>query len=64
MLKELLTPEIRELLTSKDWRILKEILSEWAPQDIVDLLDSMEEPDKVVLFRILPRDLAQKSSAN
>jgi len=58
MLKELLTPEIRELLTSKDWRILKEILSEWAPQDIVDLLDSMEEPDKVVLFRILPRDLA------
>lgn len=58
MLKELLTPEIKELLVSKDWRILKEILSEWAPQDIVDLLDSIEEPDKVVLFRILPRDLA------
>ncbi len=58
MLKELLTPEIRELLESKDWRTLKEILAEWAAQDIVDLLESVEETDKVVIFRILPRDLA------
>ncbi len=58
MLKELLTPEIKKLLELKDWRTLKEALSEWAGQDIVDLFDSIDEPDKVVLFRILPRDLA------
>ncbi len=58
MLRELLKPEIKELLASKDWRILKEILSEWAAQDIVDLLDSIDATDRVIVFRILPRDLA------
>ena len=58
MLKELLTPEIKKLLELKDWRTLKEALSEWAAQDIVDLLDSIDDSDKVVLFRLLPRDLA------
>ncbi len=58
MLKELLTPEIKELIESKNWRVLKETLAEWAAQDIVDFLDSVEDEEKVIVFRILPRDLA------
>ncbi len=58
MLNELLKPEIRKLFESKDWRILKEILAEWTAQDIVDFLDSVEEDEKVIIFRLLPRDLA------
>lgn len=58
MLKELLTPEIKELIASKDWRTLKEILGEWAAQDIVDLLRSTEGNEKVLIFRLLPRELS------
>lgn len=58
MLKELLTPEIKELFESKDWRTLKETLAEWAAQDIVDLMDSIEGDEKAIIFRLLPRDLA------
>lgn len=58
MLRELLTPEIKELIETKNLRILKEILSEWEPQDIVALIHNIEENDRIVLFRVLPRELA------
>ncbi|MCM8764282.1 MAG: magnesium transporter [Candidatus Omnitrophica bacterium] len=58
MLRELLSPEIRELIETKNWRTLKEILSEWAPQDIVDLIHNVGENEGDIIFRILPRDLA------
>ncbi|MCM8825550.1 MAG: magnesium transporter [Candidatus Omnitrophica bacterium] len=58
MLRELLSPEIRELIETKNWRTLKEILSEWPAQDIVDLIHNVEENEGDVIFRILPRDLA------
>jgi magnesium transporter len=58
MLRELLTPEVKELIQVKNWRLLKEILAEWAAQDILDLLEVIEETDRVIIFRILPRDLA------
>ncbi|MCX7705467.1 MAG: magnesium transporter [bacterium] len=58
MLRELLSPEIKELIEKKDWRTLKEILAEWAPQDIVDLIHNVDENEGDIIFRILPRDLA------
>lgn len=58
MLKELLRPEIQELVTQKDWRNLKETLSNWPAQDIADLLKSIEQEDIVILFRLLPRQIA------
>ncbi len=58
MLKELLMLEIMELFESRDWRTLKEFFAEWAAQDIADFLDSVEGNEKVIIFRILPRDLA------
>ena len=58
MLKELLTPEIKELIEQKNWRVLKDALSLWPAQDIVELLDSVEDDQKIIIFRLLPRDLA------
>lgn len=58
MLKELLTPEIKDLIESKNWRVLKEVLSLWPAPDIVELLDSIEDEKKIIVFRLLPRDLA------
>jgi len=58
MLKELLKPEIQELIEQNDWQILKEALSPWPAPDIADLLINLTEDDMVILFRLLPRQLA------
>ncbi len=58
MLRELLSPEIKELIETKNWRVLKDVLSDWVAQDIVDLIHNVGENEGDIIFRILPRDLA------
>ncbi|MCL6465812.1 MAG: magnesium transporter [candidate division WOR-3 bacterium] len=57
ILKQLLEPEIRELLQAKDWQGIKDTLTEWPAPDIADLIASLPDPDKVVVFRLLPKKL-------
>lgn len=58
ILKRLLKPEIQEMIEQKNWRVLKDFLSEWPTPDIADLLEGFkEEEEMVILFRLLPRDL-------
>ncbi|MEO0069440.1 MAG: magnesium transporter [candidate division WOR-3 bacterium] len=57
ILKQLLEPEIIEMLRQKDWHALKDVLSHWPAPDIADLIASLKDPEIVVLFRLLPRDL-------
>ncbi len=58
MLKELLKPEIKELIEQKNWRVLREAIIFWPPPDIADLLEDMETEDALRLFLLLPRELA------
>ena len=58
MLSKLLMPEIESLIAERKLSILKEILSDWTPADIADLLIDLPEQDKVIVFRVLPVDLA------
>lgn len=58
MLSQLLQPEIRALLDARDLGTLKEVLSEWTPADIAELITDLPEPEQTLIFRILPRDLA------
>jgi len=58
MLKDLLLPEIKELIEARDWRTLKDVLTDWPEPDIADLLESMEQSDMVILFRLLNKELA------
>lgn len=58
MLKELLKPEIEEAIGNKDWRVLKELISMWPPPDIADLLESLKDEERLILFRLLPTELA------
>ncbi len=57
ILKNLLEPEIIELIQEKNWQALKDVLSFWPAPDIADLIASLKEPDVVILFRLLPRHL-------
>jgi magnesium transporter len=58
MLSQLLQPEIKSLIDSRALGTLKEVLSDWTPADIAELITSLPENDQAIVFRILPRDLA------
>nr|WP_308628273.1 magnesium transporter [uncultured Eisenbergiella sp.] len=49
---------IRELLDSKQYTRLRQMLSEFNDADIAVLLEELEEQDMLKVFRILPKDLA------
>lgn len=55
MIKELLQPEIIELIKSQNWEELRESLDEWPVAEIADILVDLEPSDRVIFFRILPR---------
>ena len=50
--------EILELLRTKQYTVLRQKLSEINHADIADILEEMEEDDRLKVFRILPKDLA------
>lgn len=59
MLKELLLPEIHELIEQREWTLLREVLSSWSPMEIADLMLNVLK-ERVLLYRALPRDLAHE----
>ncbi len=58
MIKELLGPEIQELIRAKDYSSLKDAISDWEPTDIAELLSSLSEEDQPIFFRLLSRQKA------
>ena len=58
MLSKLLQPEIKSLIAERKLSILKEILSDWTPADIADLIVELQENEQVIVFRLLPIELA------
>ncbi len=58
MLSKLLQPEIQSLIAERKLGILKEIVSDWSPADIAEMIIDLEPRDQVILFRILSSDLA------
>lgn len=58
MLKELLKPEIEELIEQHKWAELRDGISSWHPSEVAELLLSIDKKERVLLFRALPRDFA------
>ncbi len=58
MLTQLLKPEIKSLLNERRFDVLKEVLQEWPPADIAELIVELEEAERVIIFRLLNRELA------
>jgi magnesium transporter len=52
-------PEILELIAARDWSALRDALGEWPAPEIAVLLETLRKPDRVLLFRALPRPLAR-----
>ena len=58
MITQLIKPEIIELIHHRQFTDLKEVLIDWTPADIADLVLSLSDEEQVLVFRLLPKELA------
>ncbi len=58
MLGRLIQPEIRDMIESRDWRQLREVLTDLSVPDVAEILPDVAPKDRAVLFRMLPRERA------
>lgn len=61
MVVQLIYPEIKELIQARDFLTLRDILIEWDPSELAELISDIKEEDQAILFRLLPRELATKT---
>ena len=64
MLSKLLLPEIQSLIAERKLGILKEILSDWPPADIAELIVNISAQEQVIIFRLLSNELAADTFEN
>ncbi|MDR2469992.1 MAG: magnesium transporter, partial [Tannerella sp.] len=50
-----------ELVQNKDWKLIKQELNILEPFQIAEIIEVLDEPDAVVLFRLLPRAPAKET---
>jgi len=58
MFVQLIKPEFEELIASKNWGALKEVLNDLPPADIADLLLELPGDIAIVVFRLLKKPVA------
>ena len=58
MVGKLLEPEIRSMIEARDFAALREVFREWAPADVAEVIVDLPEDEQVIIFRVLPHDLA------
>ena len=46
------------MIDARDFAALREVFSEWAPADVAEVILDMPEDDQVIIFRVLPHDMA------
>ena len=58
MIGNLLQPELVELIRKREFNQLREILCDFAPVEVAEILADLPAEDKAILLRILPHQLA------
>lgn len=61
MFSALVNPEIRQLIKSKNFKLLREVLTDLYPVEIAGIIDDLPAQDDIIVFRLLPRDLAVRT---
>jgi magnesium transporter len=61
MIAQLIGPEIETLIQERKFSALKDAFKQWPPADIAELLSDLPAEDQVVVFRLLPQDLAERT---
>lgn len=50
--------DIKKLIEENQFKVLKELLTEQEPVKIVEMIEELESEDKVIVFRLLSKDMA------
>src|ERR1700751_1910248 len=58
MVGKILEPEIRSMIEARDFAALREVFREWPPADVAEVILDLPEDEQVIIFRVLPHDLA------
>ena len=58
MVGRILIPEIKSLIDARNFGALRELFEDWPPADVAEVILDMEENDQVIIFRVLPHNLA------
>ncbi len=58
MVGRILQPEIKSLIDARNFAALRELFREWPPADVAEVILDMAENEQVIIFRVLPHDLA------
>jgi len=59
-MEELFDVKIKELIQQHQWAALRELLSGTPAPDIADALPVLEKPERILIFRLLPRPLSSE----
>jgi magnesium transporter len=54
MLGNLIGPELKELIATRNFTALREAFADWAPADIAECITDLADDEQAVLFRLLP----------
>jgi len=63
MVGKLIAPEIEELVAARDFATIREVFEDWSAVDLADVVADLREETRVVVFRLLPKDLAAETFA-
>src|SRR5216117_550999 len=58
MVGKILEPEIKSLIDARDFTALREVFREFPPADVAEVILDLPEDEQVIIFRVLPHDLA------
>ncbi len=58
MVGKILIPEIQGMIAARNFTALRELFSEMPPADVAEIILDLPEDERVIIFRILPHDLA------
>ncbi len=52
--------QVRTLVEARDWLAVRRLLAEMSVPEVADLIDGVEMPERLLVFRLLPRDLSDE----
>ena len=55
--------EVKNLITERKFTSLKELLADVNPADMVEIFDEVDKKHRLLLFRVLPKELAAETFA-
>ena len=61
MLEAILKSEIEQLLTERNFLAIKSMVAELDVHDLAELLGKLDDGDRAMVFRLLPRDMAAET---